>query len=68
LAQKIYIQLFIGFLLLLTFILAIIALFLEPTSSTPPPTSDGDFPFIYLALMVLGGLGVVAAILVRLRR
>ncbi|MHA1995769.1 MAG: hypothetical protein ACW97Z_14575 [Candidatus Hodarchaeales archaeon] len=67
-AQKIYIQLFIGFLLLLTFILATIAFFLEPSSPSPPPTSDGEFPIIYLALMVLGGLGIVGGLLVRLRR
>ncbi|MHA1975805.1 MAG: hypothetical protein ACW98F_14615 [Candidatus Hodarchaeales archaeon] len=67
-AQKIYVQLFIGFLLLMTFILAIIVFFLEPASSSTPPASNSDFPVIYLVLMVLGALGILTAVLVRLRR
>ena len=66
--QRALISLFMGFILLVGVFVLFITLNQGEQASSTPTNSNGNFPFIYLALMVIAFVGVLLGIILRLRR
>ena len=66
--QRTLLSLFLGFTVLIGVFILFITLYLGEQSSSPPIDTEPGFPFIYIALMVIGFGGVLLALIIRLRR
>ncbi|MHA2052726.1 MAG: hypothetical protein ACW99F_03915 [Candidatus Hodarchaeales archaeon] len=67
-SQKTYLSILSGLALLLVFLVLYFTVFADGSAPSTPTESNSDFPVIYLALAIIGGMTIVLAGLLRLRK
>ncbi|MHA1940883.1 MAG: hypothetical protein ACXACP_14605 [Candidatus Hodarchaeales archaeon] len=67
-SQKTYLSILSGLVLLLVFLVLYFTVFANGSTPSSPTDSNSDSPVIYIALAVIGGMTMVLAGLLRLRK